>query len=371
MKKPKVLIIPNAEITKINDDFTVEKNTGEFAKELQNLGSEITIYGQIMDEPNNIHVYKLNENGLKLKGLYRKSNKILNYIFLYLRAIPEIAKSDFVYIFYPTAFKYMALICNVFGRKYGLYVRGVDDMQGKIPSLIYKKAAVSFCVADFFTDNINTIVGRKIAYTMRPMITLTEKDIIKNRLYIKKDVYKVLYLGRMTNDKGIIELLNAVAELKYLNYKFHVDLVGDGEYFEELKQLADELDINDAVFFKGATFDAQEIKSYFSNSDIYILPSYHEGFPRTLYEAMIYGTPIITTFVGGISSLMKDNENCLEIKPKSVESIVTSLKYAFENYNQFSLFAKEATKTVSNLLETRKYSHAMDVHRYLNNLQKK
>ncbi|MCS4301641.1 glycosyltransferase [Chryseobacterium sp. BIGb0232] len=371
MKKHKVLIIPNAEITKVNEDYTVEKNTGEFAKELQNLGSEVTIYGQIMDEPNNIHVYKLNENGLKVRGLYRKSNKILNYILLYLRVIPEIAKSDFVYIFYPTAFKYIAFICNILGRKYGLYVRGADDMQGKIPSLIYKKAAVAFCVADYFTDNINAVVGKKIAYTMRPMITLTEKDIVENRLYMKKDVYKVLYLGRMTNDKGIIELLNAVSELRYLQHKLYVDLVGDGEYFEELKQLANDLDINDMVSFKGATFDAQEIRSYFVNSDIYILPSYHEGFPRTLYEAMIYGTPIITTFVGGIPSLMKDGRNCLEIESKSVESIVLSLKKIFDNYDQFSLFAKEATKTVSNLLETRKYSHAMDVNRYLNNLQKK
>ncbi|OCA69882.1 hypothetical protein BBH99_03585 [Chryseobacterium contaminans] len=371
MKKHKVLIIPNAEITKVNDDFTVEKNTGEFAKELQNLGSDITVYGQIMDEPNNIHIYKLNGNGLKVKGLYRRSNKILNYILLYLRVIPEIMKSDFVYIFYPTAFKYIAFICNILGRKYGLYVRGVDDMQGKIPSLIYKKAAVAFCVADYFTDNINTIVEKKIAYTMRPMITLTEKDIIENRLYTKKDFYKVLYLGRMTNDKGIIELLNAVSELKYLQDKLHIDLVGDGEYFEELKKLADDLNINDMVSFKGATFDAQEIKDYFLNSDIYILPSYHEGFPRTLYEAMIYGTPIITTFVGGIPSLMKDGENCLKIEPKSSESIVSSLKRIFDNYDQFSLLAKEATKTVSNLLETRKYSHAMDVHRYLNNLHKK
>lgn len=369
MKAHKILIIPNAEITKVKNDFAVEKNTGEFAAELQRLGSEVTIYGQIIDEPNNIHVYKLNENNLNVRGLYRKSNKVLNYILLYLRVIPEILKSDFVYIFYPTAFKYTAFICSILQKKYGLYVRGMDDMQGKIPSLIYKQAAVGFCVADFFTDNINTIAGKQIAYTIRPMITLTERDIIVDRQYEKRNSYKILYLGRMTNDKGILELLHAVAELKESKYKFELSLVGDGEYFDELKKLADHLNLHDIVSFKGATFDSQEIRRHFLNSDIYILPSYHEGFPRTLYEAMIYGTPIITTFVGGISSLMRDGVNCMKIEPMSIKDIVLSLTFAFENYDQFSLLAGKATETVSNLLETRKYSHAMDVHRYLNNLQ--
>lgn len=370
MKRHKVLIIPNAEITKVKNDFTVEKNTGEFAAELQSLGSEVTIYGQIIDEPNNIHVYKLTENNLNVKGLYRKSNKVLNYILLYLRVIPEILKSDFVYIFYPTAFKYTAFICRLLHKKYGLYVRGMDDMKGRIPSLIYKWASVGFCVADFFTDNINTIAGKQVAYTIRPMITLTEKDIIIDRQYKKRDSYKILYLGRMTNDKGIIELLHAVAELKESKYKFELSLVGDGEYFYELKELADYLNIHDITSFKGATFDSQEIRQYFLDSDIYILPSYHEGFPRTLYEAMIYGTPIITTFVGGIPSLMKDKINCMEIKTESIKDIVLSLTFAFNNYDQFGLLAQESTKTVSNLLKARKYSHAMDVYRYLNNLQK-
>ncbi|MDQ0782865.1 glycosyltransferase family 4 protein [Chryseobacterium sp. W4I1] len=368
MKAHKILIIPNAEITKVKNDFAVEKNTGEFAAELQRLGSKVTIYGQIIDEPNNIHVYKLNENSLNVRGLYRKSNKVLNYILLYLRVIPEILKSDFVYIFYPTAFKYTAFICSILQKKYGLYVRGMDDMQGKIPSLIYKQAAVGFCVADFFTDNINKIVGKKIAYTMRPMITLTENDIVENRTYENKDSYEILYLGRMTNDKGIIELLHGTSELKKMNYKFRLSLIGDGEYFEKLIELANQLDINDVVSFKGAIFDSSEIRQYFLNSDIYILPSYHEGFPRTLYEAMIYGTPIITTFVGGIPSLMKDGVNCMKIEPKSIKDIVSSLTLTFENYNKFGLLARQATKTVSSLLETRKYSHAMDVHRYLNKL---
>ncbi|MDP9960203.1 glycosyltransferase family 4 protein [Chryseobacterium lathyri] len=370
MKKHKVLIIPNAEITKVTNDFTVEKNIGEFAAELQSLGSEVTIYGQIVNEPNNIHVYKLNENDLNVKGLYRRSNKVLNYILLYLRVIPEVLKSDFIYIFYPTAFKYTAFICCILKKKYGLYVRGMDDMQGQIPSLIYKNAAVGFCVADVFTDNINTIAGKQVAYTIRPMITLTERDIVIGRQYEKKDSYKILYLGRMTNDKGIIELLHAVAELKDSKYKFELSLVGDGEYFDELKKLSDHLNIHDVISFKGATFDSQRIRQYFLNSDIYILPSYHEGFPRTLYEAMIYGTPIITTFVGGIPSLMKEGVNCMKIEPKSIKDIVLSLNFAFKNYDQFSLLALEATETVSNLLKTRKYSHAMDVHRYLNNFKK-
>ena len=120
------------------------------------------------------------------------------------------------------------------------------------------------------------------------------------------------------------------------------------------------------VKFTGSVYNSDEIKEYYKNSDIYILPTYHEGFPRTLYEAMIFGIPIITTFVGGIPTLMKDDFNCKEIKPKSVESIVEILTYAMNNYPKMGELAKNGTNTVAKIIDSNRLTHAQHLNQILN-----
>ncbi|HHX69330.1 MAG TPA: glycosyltransferase family 4 protein, partial [Gallicola sp.] len=110
-----------------------------------------------------------------------------------------------------------------------------------------------------------------------------------------------------------------------------------------------------------------EIAEYYTKSDVYILPTYHEGFPRTLYEAMIFGTPIITTFVGGIPGIMKDGYNCKRIEPKSVVSIVAGLEFAICNYNKMIEYAKNGTDTVYNILDPERPSHAGHLNQILEN----
>src|SRR5690606_36274729 len=127
---------------------------------------------------------------------------------------------------------------------------------------------------------------------------------------------------------------------------FHLQIVGDGSYLDDLKKMAYELKIEEKVDFLGAYNDLELIKSVYLESDVYILPTYHEGFPRTLYEAMIFGTPIITTFVGGIPGIMKDGFNCLKIEPKSVDSIVDQLLLLMRDYQIGAKIAGNGLKTV-------------------------
>lgn len=113
----KLLLLDNSSLTPINGDYCIDPKTGAFVKELQGLGNEVTIYGQKVEAKDTTHTYRLLENGLKVVGLKRKKNKLLNYILLYLRIIPEIVKTDFVYVFYPTAYKYVAVLCWLFNKK--------------------------------------------------------------------------------------------------------------------------------------------------------------------------------------------------------------------------------------------------------------
>lgn len=365
MKNKKVLIVPNAEITKNGAEYRVEKSTGAFAHELQQLGVAVTIFGQFVEEENNIHVYNLKKKGIMLAGCMRRKNKIVNYILLHVKVVYYILRSDFVYLFYPNAFKYVAVMCKFLSRPYGLYIRGSDDMTGKLPSFLYRNSAVVFCVSNYFTNHVNNNVGAQRAFSIRPMIDLTHKDIVVGRNYTTREFYRILYLGRIAEDKGIEELLHAVAVLRDKGYRFVLDVVGDGEHFYAFSKLASDLQLEDFVKFRGATFNPNEIRNYFQNADIFVLASYHEGFPRTLYEAMAYGTPIITTFVGGVASVMTDGRNCLRIEPRSVNSIVAVLANAMDNYAKTGVLAKNATTDIKIILQPGRLSHAQDVYQIL------
>ncbi len=172
-------------------------------------------------------------------------------------------------------------------------------------------------------------------------------------------------MGRIARDKGIEELLIAVSILKKNKYQFELYIVGSGEFIEEAKQISTNLQINDVVKFTGPVYEIDKIKQYYLNSDIYILPSYHEGFPRTLYEAMIFGTPIITTLVGGIHSLMKDNYNCKSKDSRSIRSICDGLIFAFQNYSKMIHFAENGTITLSKIVDSKRMTHAQHLNKIL------
>jgi glycosyltransferase involved in cell wall biosynthesis len=363
----KILLLDNSSLTPLKGDYCIEPKTGYFAKELLGLENVVTLYGQKVKTQDQVHSFKLIENGLGVVGLDRRRNKLLNYLFLYLRVIPEVLKNDFVYIFYPTSLKYVAVICWILRKKYGLYIRGQQGVNNKLSHFIYTKAMTIFTVTDSFTNYVKNITNKDNVFTIRPMIPFTVNDIIVDRKYNNEPPLKILYLGRVVADKGLSELVRAISLLKDKNNKIELNIVGDGSFIPDIKSMVHEFKIEDCVQLIGNIVDSNEIAEYYLKSDVYILPTYHEGFPRTLYEAMIFGTPIITTFVGGIPGLMKDGYNCKRIEPKSVESIVAGLEFAIRNYNKMIEYAKNGTDIVYNILDPERPSHAEHLNQILEN----
>ncbi|MCO1498175.1 glycosyltransferase, partial [Limosilactobacillus reuteri] len=83
-------------------------------------------------------------------------------------------------------------------------------------------------------------------------------------------------------------------------YKIIIDIVGWEEqgsfsYEKALKQIAIENGIGEKIIFHGKKEIGPELNTYYRNADIYAIPSYHEGFPRTIWEAMANSLPVIAT----------------------------------------------------------------------------
>ncbi|WP_099364936.1 glycosyltransferase family 4 protein [Sphingobacterium sp. 1.A.4] len=354
-----IVVFDNSGLVENGDDFCVEVGTGSFAKELVDLGHKVTFYGQTVGGlSNTTDVFPLKSNGIKVIGIKRLNNKIFSYLRIYCLALKPILKADIVYFFYPSAMRFLIFTCILFRKRYGIYIRGIDDLENFESKIFFKKASFVLTVADFFTDYVNDIAKRKIASNIRPMIKLGEQNIVWNRSYSDGKNLEILFIGRMTNDKGVIELIHSISQLNRKGIIVKANLIGDGEYINELKDLSNNLGLHDLIHFKGPLFDKEEIIKYYLDADLFVLPTYHEGFPRTLYEAMILGIPIITTFVGGISSVMIDKFNCLRIEEKSIESLENGILFAIDNYEKFIEYAENARDTVLKILTNRKESHA-------------
>jgi glycosyltransferase involved in cell wall biosynthesis len=308
---------------------------------------------------------------MHISGRKRLNNKILNYTLLYLAAIPSMFRADFIYVFYPNSFKYVLLFAKLFGKKYGLYIRGEMGIKNRYSNFIYKSAYSINTVSDQFTEYIDKAAHRNVTYTIKPMIQFEFNDIKTDRQYKNKNSYQLLYLGRLSFDKGLEELILAMSVLIERKRIVFLKIVGTGDFITELKDLTIKLNLNNFISFEGAVYDSNRIRQYYKNADIFVLPTYHEGFPRTLYEAMIFGTPIITTFVGGIPGLMKNNINAFEIQPKSIDSIVDRIENLISAYSESVVpIARNATKLISDLFRLNKLSHAENLSFRLNLINK-
>lgn len=129
---------------------------------------------------------------------------------------------------------------------------------------------------------------------------------------------RLLYVGAIHREKGIIELLVALSEMPELDY--HLNICGkltDESIKDEIEKYSKEL--GDKVSFLGYVSGSAKTE-LFKSSDLLILPSYHEGLPLVIMEALGAGCAIMATPVGSIPEVLTE-ENCIWIEIASIDSI--------------------------------------------------
>jgi len=154
-----------------------------------------------------------------------------------------------------------------------------------------------------------------------------------------------LFIGRIEIDKGLMYLIHAIRKLKNTNKNFEVRLVGIGLNQDYFKKLVTRLNLTEYIKFLGKK-SRNEIIDCFYESDVFILPSLHEGFPLTLLEAWAAELPVIITNVGGISKICTNKENALVVPPKNSEAITEAMLELIKNKNLREKLGKNGKKLV-------------------------
>ena len=138
-----------------------------------------------------------------------------------------------------------------------------------------------------------------------------------------RDKQTVLFLGRLGERKGSYDLLRAVARISADFPDLRVLMGGDGE-IHKVREEAESLGITDRVELLGWVRGSEKA-ALLNRSSVYVLPSYNEGLPMSVLEAMAAGLPIISTPIGGIAEAVTDGvEGCL-VQPGDVDALALAL----------------------------------------------
>lgn len=121
----------------------------------------------------------------------------------------------------------------------------------------------------------------------------------------------ILYVGRLSAEKGVDNLLKAVSILARDNRQFTLRVVGSGQEEANLRKLASNLGIDSSIEWAGRVSHGPELFKEFDSATIFVLPSLSEGSPAAIAEAMARGIPVVASRVGGIPDLVKENETGL------------------------------------------------------------
>jgi glycosyltransferase involved in cell wall biosynthesis len=128
--------------------------------------------------------------------------------------------------------------------------------------------------------------------------------------------------SQLNADKGHKDVLEALAEMKKQGYAFEYHIVGTGRIEAALKNLATELDLDDRVIWHGFQKD---VRSFLRKADVFLLPSYREGLPNTLLEAMAEGLVCVARDVGGVKECWPEECSTLLLTKESCSTEIGSI----------------------------------------------
>jgi colanic acid/amylovoran biosynthesis glycosyltransferase len=131
---------------------------------------------------------------------------------------------------------------------------------------------------------------------------------------VREKASKLLYAGRLAVEKGLPVLFESLRMLVDRGYEFELTLVGDGSDRQDLEKLGRQLGISHRLIFAGYA-SQDDVREYLRQSDIFILPSFAEGVPVSLMEAMACGVPVLATYVGGVAELVEPERTGLLVSP--------------------------------------------------------
>lgn len=373
MNKNKIVIVPNSELAEYGEELKIVGSDKSFYREFKDHNIEVTIcalvnkknknFGWNINSEANISCIKQNLILSEGESIFKKT---INYVYTFFKAFSVARKHTFFYLFIPGNISLIyALVLSLFNKKFGLYIRG-DFFKTKFHFLynyLIKKSSFVIVTGNHIKKVVKPL-NENVSLVV-PMIITSSEDLYKVRSIPVDRSIKYLFVGRPTKDKGIEELLEAINFLKLDGLKFELEILGDYDKVgnDNLLKKIKEYELQKQIRFSGFTNNPEDLKNIFKRSDIFVLPSHHEGFPRVVYEAMTFGLPMVLTNLPSYKNTLIHGINCEIVEVRNSYSLYLGMKAVAtdaEKYNFYSKKGLELMKKNYQFFEDSK-SHATQV----------
>lgn len=306
-----------------------------------------------------IDLYLLEKKGVLMNEIPSSVNvyQIKNNIFMYLlfRFIPFFRKRYINKIFnrkkYGYVFGYMEGRCGTWVsdiknnkvKKYAWIHNDVFKFDIGIPKKeiiksynnLTKVICVSFDAKNNFCEKYNIDNSKvEVIYNY-----INEKSIIKKAIEFKvhNDVITFVNVAKMRNQKRQDRLVNAAKYLKEQGYSFKIQLIGDGENLEKIRNMVYGDGLEDVVEILGLQTNPYP---YIKSADYFVLSSYMEGYGIVIKEALLLKKKIITTDVVGPREILKNGEYGI-IVPNDDKAIINVIEDVIKNGKKYEYLDKK------------------------------
>jgi glycosyltransferase involved in cell wall biosynthesis len=215
---------------------------------------------------------------------------------------------------------------------------------------VFEGADLVVCLSRSWKNNILSIAPASQVQIVPNAIRLPAIDKGRKRA---DALLQLTFLGYIGDRKGIFDLLKVVKRLTSEGMNLQLNVGGNGEVNRLINEI-DSLGLRNKVEFLG--WASPEIRDVlYRKTDIFVLPSYGEGMPMTILEAMSYGVPVISTPVGGIPELIIDNETGFLVRPGDLEGLydkIIDLANNEEKRNSFGVRGRQVIEQKHNIVNT-------------------
>lgn len=204
-----------------------------------------------------------------------------------------------------------------------------------------------------FTVNLPTM--EKIIRDYNPLARIYYSSYpINSEVFALEEIspeVDVLFAARITAEKGINDLLAAVAIIKKKWRPITVRIIGSctNQYYNYLMKAIKELKLENCIDFIGFIEDQKEVFLHMKKAKLFVLPTHFDATPRAVSESLALGTPVIAYNVGGLHTQIEDNENGLLIQKGNIPALADAIIELLQDEDKRSRFSLNARKATSQL----------------------
>jgi len=172
----------------------------------------------------------------------------------------------------------------------------------------------------------------------------------RKELAIPNQATVLLFVGRLVKDKGIVELVNAFENLKDITNETHLVLVGPFE--ENLDPLPsitiERINLNPRIHVTGFR---EDVRPYFSIADLFVFPSYREGFPNVVMQSGAMKVPAIVSDINGCNEIIESGVNGIIVPSKDSDALQDAIQLLLNNHTSIVKMKQQSRTIIQNKYE--------------------